>query len=846
MSSNAQEATDNGSKLDYFDPEIVQKFEKAVATHQAGDLDNAEIAYREILRLTVDHPGALNLIGTLHHQKGDHETAIEFLNKAIEIAPDNPDFYGNQGAAYCGIENFEEAEKCFEKVLSYQPESPIANANMASALMHQGRNDDAYPYARKAFDGAPDNFKFAKRLAEICQRTERFDEAAEGFELCVRMEPDNAEAVNNLGYVYERLENLELAEDHYRRAIDLRPNSPEILNNLAGILARLNRQEEAESYYNMALESPEDDWLDPVKMAITYLNAGDHRRALSIFEAIKDANIDNPEMWSGYGAALSTAGALEEADRAIRKALKLDPNSAELWNSLGINSSKRQDLHSAVDEYKKAIDLSPTYLDPYINICLTFMFMNRMDEAYLYAHMTLNLPKQNDGTFANPVKIFRGMCDFEALDQVGDIFDLAENYKNTDVISSFLAMLPEAAAPEQIKRLAELHFYWGEHLALPKGKYNPLPPRPARAPGSSKLKIGFLSSDLKSHSVVNFVLPVLRHYDSSQVEIRCYSPVEAAGDEKQELVKGLVDDFQILENTNPRDAALQIQNDGIDVLFDLNGFTRDTMIRSLCYKPAPVQIYWLGYPFTTGMPEIDHILVDNYFAPENTDWLAEDPLYMPEAWVCFDSFKDEDIIDTLPVERNGKLTFGTLNNTYKFTRETVAVWATIMNQFEDSEFLLVRPGADSRILQHNLCREFERCGVAPERMKFINNHRALDSHFSYYNMIDISLDTFPQTGGTTTCDAIWMGVPVISLVGPSMHQRVSYSLLENAGCGELACFSLEEYMGKAVMLGNDITSLREYRQNMRPALLESPLCQGERFAQNFQKVVFDAFEKSGA
>ena len=113
-------------------------------------------------------------------------------------------------------------------------------------------------------------------------------------------------------------------------------------------------------------------------------------------------------------------------------------------------------------------------------------------------------------------------------------------------------------------------------------------------------------------------------------------------------------------------------------------------------------------------------------------------------------------------------------------------------------------------------------------------------------MIDISLDTFPQTGGTTTCDAIWMGVPVISLVGPSLHQRVSYSLLENAGCGELACFSLEEYMGKAVMLGNDLTSLREYRHNMRPALLNSPLCQGERFTDNFQKVVFDAFEKSGA
>lgn len=846
MSSKAQQATESGPRLDYFDPKIVQKFESAVATHQAGDLESAESAYREILKLTVDHPGALNLIGTLHHQRGDNEAAVEFLAKAIEIAPGNADFYGNQGAAYCGLEDYERAVRCFESALSLQPENMSFNANMASALMSQGLNEDAYPFARKAFDAEPGNFKYAKRLGDVCQRVEKFIEASEGYAACVSLEPENAEAVNNLGYTYERMENLEKAEEYYRQAMELFPASPEILNNLAGILARMGREKEAQTYYDQAFDLPEENWLDPVKRGITYLNAGDHHRALTMLEACKDSNADNAEMWSGYAAALAASGRLDEADTAFKKALEITPENAELWNSLGINSSQRQDLDSAVSQYKKAIDLSPTYLDPYINISLNYMFLNRMDEAYMYAHLTLNLPGQRDGTFGNPLKVFRGMCDFDALDEVGDIFELAEKYRHTDIISSFLAMLPDTSTPEQTQRLADLHFYWGEHLALPPGKFDPLPPRPAKPVSNTKLKLGFLSSDLKSHSVVNFVLPVLRHYDRSEIEIHCYSPVEAIGDKKQELVKELVDDFRIFDNTHARDSALTVQNDGIDVLFDLNGFTRDTMIRSMCYRPAPVQVYWLGYPFTTGMREIDHILVDKYFAPENNDWLAEEPLFMPEGWVCFDSFEDVGITDTLPVERNGKLTFGTLNNTYKFTRECIAVWATIMKEFEDSEFLLVRPGADSRILQHNLGREFERCGVAPERLKFINNHRSLESHFSYYNMIDISLDTFPQTGGATTCDAIWMGVPVISLVGPSMHQRVSYSLLENAGCGELACFSLEEYMGKAVMLGNDITSLREYRQNMRPALLKSPLCQGERFADNFQKVVIDAYEKSGA
>ncbi|MFT7569613.1 MAG: protein O-GlcNAc transferase [Paracoccaceae bacterium] len=845
MNASTSQATDPTDRLDYFHPDVVKKFEAAVATHQAGDLDVAEKAYREILRLTVDHPGALNLIGTLYHQKGDHEAAIEFHEKAIEIAPGNPDFYGNQGAAYFSLGDYDNAEECFRTALSYQPDDPGFNSNMASILMEQKRVESAHSLARKAFDASPNTFKYAKRLGDICLQSDRFEEAVEAFGACAEIAPENAEIVNNLGYSYERLGDLEKTEKWYRAALELRPTSPEIMNNLAGALVRLDKKDEAQKYYDEALAAPVEEWSDALKMAVTLLNAGDYARALHIFDQLTESRDDDAHMWSSYGAALSAAGRLDEADAAFKKSIELEPLSAEIWNSLATNTSKNQKTLAAVDQYKQAIELSPSYPDPYINLCLTLMFLGRIDEAYMYAHMTLNLPRMREGIFANPVKIFRGVCDYDALEEVGDIFELAEEFRNTDIMSSFLAMLPESGTAEQNQRLADLHYYWAENLARPEGTFVPLPPRSKKA-GSSKLKIGFLSSDLRSHSVANFVLPILRHYDRSQFEIQCFTPVDYADDKKQAVIRDLVDDFRVLDSMNFRDAAETIQNEHVDVLVELNGFTRNTMIRSLCYQPAPVQIYWLGYPFTTGMAEMDHILVDKYVAPEDTGWLAEEPLYMPESWLCVDSFPGEAISEQLPVETSGKLTFGTLNNTYKFTRESIAVWATIMNEFEDSEFLLVRPEADSLILQNNLREHFARCGVAPERIRFINNRRSSESHFWYYNLIDISLDTFPQTGGTTTCDALWMGVPVISLVGPSMHQRVSYSMLENAGCGELACFSLEEYMGKAVMLGNDIASLREYRHNLRPALLNSPLCQGERFAQNFQNAVVGAYEKSGA
>mgnify|MGYP003639473861 FL=1 len=845
MTSNASQGQSADGRLDYFHPDVVEKFEAGVSSHQSGDLEAAETAYRDVLKLTVDHPGALNLIGTLYHQKGDHDAALELLGKAIEIAPNNPDFFNNQGAVYFSLKRYQEAEDCFRKALSFQEDNPVSNSNLVSVFVEQNMLEEAYPFARKSFDGARDQWRYGKTLGDICRQIDRLDEAIEAYLVCIGLRPEDPETLNNLGYTYERLGNLAKTEEFYRAALAFQPNSPEITNNLAGALARLGRKDEAQKLYQQALDAPAENWADPIKRAATYLNAGDYDRALLILEKIKDGHAGNAEMWSAYGSALSAAGRLDEADAAFNKSLEILPDSAETWNSLGTNSSRNRMGSQAIEQYKKAIELAPAYHDPYINLCLALMFLGRLDDAYMYAHMTLNLPRMREGSFSNPVKIFRGLCDFDALDEVGDIFDLVEQYRHSDIASSFLAMLPECSSVEQIQRLVDLHFDWGKYLARPASSDLPLPPMPKKASGS-KLKIGFLSSDLRSHSVANFALPIFRNYNRSNIEIHCYSPVDAVGDATQELVKGLVDGFNIVNNMNFRDGAEAIRKDGIDVVFELNGFTKDTMIRSLTYKPAPMQVYWLGYPFTTGMPEVDHILVDKYFAPENTDWLAEDPLYMPEAWVCFDSFEDVAITDTLPVERSGKLTFGSLNATYKFTRESITVWATIMKEFEDSEFLLVRPEADSMVLQHNLREHFARCGVAPERIKFINNHRSLEPHLYYYNMIDISLDTFPQTGGTTTCDAIWMGVPVISLVGPSLHQRVSYSLLENAGCGELACFSLEEYMGKAVMLGNDLTSLREYRHNMRPALLNSPLCQGERFTDNFQKVVFDAFEKSGA
>jgi predicted O-linked N-acetylglucosamine transferase (SPINDLY family) len=353
-----------------------------------------------------------------------------------------------------------------------------------------------------------------------------------------------------------------------------------------------------------------------------------------------------------------------------------------------------------------------------------------------------------------------------------------------------------------------------------------------------------MSSDLRQHSVAKFVLPLFEHYDREKFEIIAYSPFERP-DHIQLMIKELITEFKVTQDMSEYEIAQIIREDEIDVLFELNGFTRDNRLRVFPYKAAPIQIFWLGYPFTTGIPEVDYLLLDPYVKPVDEGTLIEKPLVMPESWVCFGEFDDEPINPVLPLERNGYVTFGSLNNPYKLTRKTIAQWAEIMNRVPDSRFLYVRSECKSMILCNNLISEFGSHGIGPERLHFVNNTGMPISHLSFYDEMDISLDPFPLTGGTTTCDSLWMGVPVISKVGAAMHQRLSYSLMTSVGLQELCVETDEDYIEKAVALANEPEALQLLRQELRPTIQNSALCRSEDFARNFCDLMTEVVQRHG-
>ncbi len=822
---------------------LVGHLQTAIERHKAGELDPAEDSYKKVLEFHPDHPHALHLLGVVRHQRGDNESAVELIERAVALNPRFGEAYCNLGAAYHAMGRLAQAEVNFRRATELDPASAEAHSNLATTLNELGNSKAAIEEFGRAHAANPRETKFIKRLGDLYLELDHHEDAAERFENFLELRPDDAEVQNNLGYAYERLLRLEDSLEHYLAAAQLSPDTPEILNNAACILNRLDRADEAAIYFKRALEIRPDNWADLSNLADAYVNRDDSVRAFPIYQQLIAANPDDPKLYNNYGIALAKSGRTLDAVGQLEKAIALDPDYADAYNNLGSTKVAIPDRPGAIVSFKKAIEARPRYVAAHVNITTALLQEYRYDEAYFYAKATLLLDGFHIKMFTNPHKALRSVCDFDAVEELGDLFENLEQNPVSQYTASFLEMLVLADSDEKIVRLVGYNAQWGEDLSR-RFNANPLPPlEPRKIAG--KIRLGFMSADLRTHSVTKFVLPLFQELDKDRFVINCYVPYEDEADPVQAEIKQLADEFKNVQGRSDFQIAELIRDDAVDILFEMNGFTRDGRMKVMTLRPAPIQIEWLGYPFTTGVAEIDYLLLDPDIVPENPDWLVEQPLVMPESWVAFGELHPEPISESNPFERNGRITFGTMNNPYKFTRETIADWGRIMEQVPGSRFLIVRPECGSMSFCSNFAKEMKRNGIGADRLNFVNNRPLPLRHFAYYDEIDISLDTFPVTGGNTTCDSLWMGVPVVSLYGPSLQMRVSASLLKKLGLEALCTRSRDDYVKIAVELAHDRERLRELRLSLRPMLQNSCLGDTERWARNFENLMEQLVEKHG-
>jgi predicted O-linked N-acetylglucosamine transferase (SPINDLY family) len=383
--------------------------------------------------------------------------------------------------------------------------------------------------------------------------------------------------------------------------------------------------------------------------------------------------------------------------------------------------------------------------------------------------------------------------------------------------------------PERIMRE---HLAWGEHHRSLKPEENRFanPPDPQR-----RLRLGYVSPDFRTHSVAFFLEPLLAHHDPATVEVYAYAHVPRP-DAVTERLKTRVQGWRDIHGLSDDQVADLIRQDRIDILVDLAGHTANNRLLVFARKPAPIQVTYLGYPNTTGLTAIDYRLTDALADPpgETERYHTETLIRLPHGFLCYQPPSHAPAVAPPPAAVNGYVTFGSFNNLAKVTPKVVEVWARILKAVEGARVVMKNKSFSDAATRERCHEQFIRHGIERERIALRDRLTALEDHLGLYHQIDLALDTFPYHGTTTTCEALWMGVPVITLAGHTHAARVGVSLLTRVGLPELIAQNEDDYVERAVALAQDLPRLTELRATLRQRMTQSPLCDAPAFTRNLE------------
>jgi predicted O-linked N-acetylglucosamine transferase (SPINDLY family) len=595
-------------------------------------------------------------------------------------------------------------------------------------------------------------------------------------------------------------------------------------------------------------------------------------------------------------------GRLKEAERIYLRILKINPNQPDALHLLGILATRTGEPDVAVELIGRAIGLRPNSAEFYDNLADAFAALGRYDEAIAARRKAISLDKGlfraylllgnllgDVGRFEEAIATYRGALQIKPNDhEVRNNLGFA--YLVSDRLDEAFAELNEAArlrpnAPQiemnlghalvacakheeamacfnralavgplgpewGSSRVMAMHYdpaydsaailkaarQWDESIAAPL-RPSLRPHRNDRAP-DRKLRIGYVSPDLRHHVVGQSLLPLLSYHDSGQFEIYCYASMPREDALTSSLREG-ADVWRNIHRISDDKAAEMIRADRIDILVDLALHSRGNRLAVFARKPAPVQVAYLGYCSTTGLEAMDYRLSDPYVDPKEVDLsdYSEKTIRLPQTFICYEPLQETPDVSPLPARSSGNITFGCMNNFSKCSPTALDLWARILGESPRSRLVLhAKPGS----YLDQVRERFDRAGVSPERLEFVGR-QDWPLYLQTISRMDIALDPFPYNGGITTCDSLWMGVPVITLSGKTAVGRVGRSILSNLGLTELIAPTPDEYVRIALDLANDLDRLAKLRAELRPRMLGSPLKNPRQLTQDLEAALRKAW-----
>ena len=590
---------------------------------------------------------------------------------------------------------------------------------------------------------------------------------------------------------------------------------------------RAGRLEDAEEVCRelLSLEpAPADAWY--VLGAISQ-QAGEHAVAAGQFEEAIRIGPPRAEYFNNLGISQRCLGRLPEAEQSFRRATELHGGFSEAHNNLGNVLRELGRLEAAERSFRKARSLKPDFAPAHGNLGIALRGLGRLEEAeqslrraialdpaYAEAHNDLGATLFGLGRLEEAEHCYR-----EAL-----ALDPSLTAAERNLL--FLLNYAPGRAPQEVyaahREFARRHY--------PAAQVRPLEnlPDPER-----RLRVGYVSGDFGRHPVGYFMQPVLTAHDPDAVEAWCYSG-RLIDDDLTVRLRAHARSWRSTIGVSDDALAAQIAADGIDILVDLSGHTGGNRLTVFGRKPAPVQVAWLGYFNTTGVSAIDYVLMDAATVPEGAErWFSETVVRLPEGRFCYAPPDYAPAVASLPARSTGRVTFGSFNNMSKVTPTVIALWAAVLRAVPDSRLMLKWKSLADAAECARLREAFGAHGIAPERLELRGRtpHVAM---LAEYGEVDIGLDPFPFCGGLTSCEALWMGVPIVTLPGSRAVSRQTLAFLTQLDLAELAAPTPERYVALAAELAGDLDRLTDLRAGLRPRMAASSLCDGARFTRGLE------------
>jgi predicted O-linked N-acetylglucosamine transferase (SPINDLY family) len=538
---------------------------------------------------------------------------------------------------------------------------------------------------------------------------------------------------------------------------------------------------------------------------------------------------DYADLYLNLGLMWCHLGKPSEAEHYFRCAVQSQPNFPEAWSNLGMSLFAEGRIEEAIESSQKALQWKPDFEIVYQNLGKELSALYRYPEALAYLQKSIALNPKSSKSYQEIGQIYQlqGRA-AEAVAYYRQSAVLEPNELDAQIgLSWIMHYVPECSPQEcfeQLKRCGQVH---SENVAPPVPHTNDSNP-------SRKLRVGYLSPDLHAHSVASFFEPLLSMHNGEVIETFCYAE-EFAPDEVTERLQRIANHWRSTCGLSDEAVSHMVRADQIDILVDLAGYTKHSRIRVLAYQPAPVQVTYLGYPNTTGMPQIDYRMVDAWTDPPSQPSLCTETLVRLEnGFLCYQPPTDTPENGAPPALVRGYVTFGSFNVLSKLSVPAAHLWAQILNSVPNSRLFLKSQAFIQPSAQKYWKSFFEKEGIHPNRLDLLGWCKDRATHLLLYNRLDIALDPFPYNGTTTTCEALWMGVPVITLAGGSHVSRVGVSLLSTLQLEELIAHSEQEYLEIAVQLAQDHERLTLFRETIRPWMSVSPLCDSEAFAHKVE------------